>query len=58
MMKVTVPLAHKIQEAIQNILQLMELGKIDKAKSVLLKLSALVTDQTVKVADPEDDSDG
>jgi hypothetical protein len=58
MMKVTVPLAHKIQESIQNILGLMELGKIDEAKAALLKLSKLVTDQTVKTAAPEDESDG
>ena len=58
MMKVTVRLAHKIQESIQNILQLMELEKIDDAKSALLKLSKLVTDQTVRIADPEDESGG
>lgn len=47
-MKVTRPLAYKLQDAITVIVGLLEIGEIERAKRALMAMSKLISDQTVR----------
>ena len=56
-MKVTRPLAHKLQDAITVAIGLLEMGEIDRAKATLMELSKLIRDQTVKTIETPNQSE-
>lgn len=56
-MKVSRPLAYKLQEGITVILSLIELGETDRAKVALREMSQLIADQTVKTVETPRESE-
>jgi hypothetical protein len=56
-MKVTRPLAFKLQDAITVIVGLMEIGEIERAKRALMAMSKLIADQTVRTIETKQSED-
>jgi hypothetical protein len=56
-LKVTRPLAYKLQEGITCVLGFLEMGELERAKKTLLELSKLIADQTVKTIETPKESE-
>lgn len=53
-MKVTKPLAYKLQNAITLIVGLLEMGEVVRAKKALMEMSRLIDDQTVRTIETKE----
>lgn len=51
LVKISIKLAHEVQNRLQRVVGFIEAGKIDKAKEEALRLGELVKGQTIVIVD-------